>query len=315
MLDSQNAFVTPTFLRSVWNAEYQAFKDSPAEHRLVERLKSWAGRADLKETSAEAAFIGVFFEDTWGYTQSGKADAAAGFTLLPKFTIPGAGAKGGPGEADLAIGYLGGTSAIPQVLCEFKSVKSALDADQKRKGHTRSPVRQCLDYLSHARKGMIGSEPAVPTWGIVTDMNEFRLYWYDRGHTQYVPFVIAPRDLFQGPGLLANTEAARFERFLFAKLFRRDTLLTLGGSSLLLRLIQQRRFRDREIEDAFYREYRAVRELLYTELLKHNGEGTQRFPGTRGRLVRLAQKILDRLLFVFFCEDMGHALAFPPKLF
>jgi hypothetical protein len=314
MLDSQNAFVTPNFLRSVWNTEYETFKDSDAETILSERLRAWVNRADLKETSAEAAFIRIFFEDTWGYAQSGQAGTASGFTLWPKFTIPGAGAKGGPGEADLAIGYFGVGSAIPQVLCEFKSIKSALDNDQKRKGNTRSPVRQCLDYLSYARRGMIGSEPMVPTWGLVTDMNEFRLYWYDCGHQQSVRFVIQPRDLFQGAGLLANTEAARFDRFLFAKMFHRDTLLTTGGSSLLLQLIQQRRFRDREIEDTFYKEYRCLRERLYTELLEHNGPGTPRFPGTRGRLVRLAQKILDRLLFVFFCEDMGHALAFPPKL-
>jgi len=49
-------------------------------------------------------------------------------------------------------------------------------------------------------------------------------------------------------------------------------------------------------------------------LLEWNGEGTPRYPGTHGRLVRLAQKILDRCIFIFFCEDMGQALAFPPKL-
>lgn len=48
--------------------------------------------------------------------------------------------------------------------------------------------------------------------------------------------------------------------------------------------------------------------------MAHNGEGTGRFPGTRGRIVRLAQKILDRCIFVFFCEDMGRALGFPPQL-
>lgn len=228
--------------------------------------------------------------------------------------MQGAGAGGGSGRADLALGYFDQGGGVPQVLCEYKSIKSALDADQKRKGNTRSPVRQALDYLSHARRGMIGSEPQVPTWAFVSDMNEFRLYWYDRGHQQHVGFVIAPRTLFDGPGLLADTENARFDRFLFGKLFHRETLLTRGGQSLLLTLIGQRRFRDREIEEAFYLEYWALRDRLYTELLTHNGEGTQRFPGTRGRLVRLAQKILDRLLFVFFCEDMGQQLAFPPKL-
>ena len=314
MIESPNAFVTATFLRSVWNTAYESFKDSHAEQTLLDRLRHWAARADLKETSAEAAFINVFFEATWGYQQSGQAGTASGFTLWPKFTVPGAGAKGGPGEADLAVGYFGGASAIPQILCEFKSIKSALDADQKRKDNTRSPVRQCLDYLGHARKGMIGSEPILPTWGLVTDMNEFRLYWYDRGHQQFIGFVIQPRDLFQGAGLLADTDAARFNRFLFAKLFHRDTLLTAAGSSLLLQLIHQRRFRDREIEGIFYREYRNFRDHLYAALLAANGPGTPRFPGTQGRLVRLTQKILDRLLFVFFCEDMGQALAFPPKL-
>jgi hypothetical protein len=119
----------------------------------------------------------VFFRETWGYTQSGQADAKTGFTLYPKFAIPGAGAKGGKGEADLAIGYFGVSRGdIPQVLCEFKDIRSNLDAEQKRKGNARSPVRQCLDYLSFARRGMIGSEPILPTWGLVTDMNEVRLY-------------------------------------------------------------------------------------------------------------------------------------------
>ena len=314
MQDLQNAFLNPVFLRSVWANDYEVFKDSSEERALHERLRRWAGRADLKETSAEAAFIAEFFHATWGYVQSGQAGSERGFTLWPKFPIQGAGAKGGTGGADLAIGFFGeGPAEVPQVVCEFKDIRSSLDADQRRKGNTRSPVRQALDYLGHARRGMVGSEPQVPSWAIVTDMNEFRLYWYDRPQ-QPVRFVIEPRDLFQGAGLLADTEAARFDRYVFARLLHRDTLLTRTGRSALLDLIAQRRFRDRALEEEFYREYRALRARLYTELLARNGEGTSRFPGTRGRLVRLAQKILDRLLFVFFCEDMGQALAFEPKL-
>lgn len=315
MLDSQNAFVTPTFLRSVWTVEYDAFKDSPAEAALWDRLQRWAARDDLSETSAEPAFIEEFFRDTWGYLQSGQAQPGEGYSLWPKFTVAGAGAGGGQGKADLALGYFGaGQQAIPQVLCEYKDISTDLDAPQRRKGNTRSPEQQALDYLSHARRGMMGSEPILPTWAIVSDMNEFRLYWYDRGRQQHVDFVIRPRTLFQGSGMLAGTEAARFDRFLFSRLFHRDTLLTRNGRSMLLGLIQERRFRDRKIEGAFYKEYRALRDRLYTELLARNGEGTPRFPGTRGRLVRLAQKILDRLLFVFFCDDMGQRLAYPAKL-
>ncbi len=316
MLDSLNVFITSTYLHSVWDAEYKSWRDSPAEAELANRLRHWAARPDLGETGAESAFIQEFFHNTWGYVQAGQAESGGGFTLRPQFSVPGAGAGGGTGKADAALGYFtGANSGVAQVLCEYKGIRSALDADQKRKGNTRSPVRQALDYLSHSRKGMIGSEPQVPTWALVTNMNEFRLYWYDRGERQHIGFVITPRSLFDGPGLLAATDAARFDRFLFGKLFHCDTLLTPGGRSRLLTLIYDRRFRDREIEDAYYAEYRALRDRLYKELLDRNGPGTPRFPGTKGRLVRLAQKILDRLLFVFFCEDMGQQLAFPPKLF
>ena len=56
----------------------------------------------------------------------------------------------------------------------------------------------------------------------------------------------------------------------------------------------------RALENSFYDEYRKFREKLDNELLAKNGPATPRFPGTNGRLVRLAQKILDRCLFFFF---------------
>ncbi len=319
MTSSYNSFLNPTFLRSVWADDYVAFKDTAAEATLLERLQNWAARPDVGETSAEAAFVETFFRDTWGYVGPGQGAAGDGHTMIQQFTIPGAGAGGGPGRADLALGYLTGTRDVPQALCEFKGTRrdrTTLDTEQSRKGSRRSPVDQCLDYLGGARRGMIGSEPILPRWGIVTDMNEFRLYWYDRGRNQYLSFVIRqPQgDLFRTPSLLDDTEDARFGRYLFSRIFHRDALLTRGGKPALLALIEQRRFRDRQIETKFYEQYRAFRDELITTLVTQNGPLTPRYPGTNGRLVRMAQKILDRLLFVFYCEDMGQVLAFPPKL-
>lgn len=317
MADLFNSFISKSFLRSVWELEYTAFKESEEEAILDDCLRRWSSRKDLRETFAEAAFIEEFFRDTWGYAQTGQLGAEDGaFTLWPRFPIPGAGEKGGTGAADLAIGFFRNDvrSPVPQVLCEFKDIRSDLDATQKRKGNNRSPVRQCLDYLSYARRGVFTSDPIVPTWGIVTDMNEFRLYWFDKGHHQSLRFTILATDFLKGTSLIANTDSARFDRFLFRKVFHRDTLVSATGRSVLVGLINQQRFNDRQLEDSFYNEYRKFREKLYVELLARNGPGTPRFPGTNGRLVRLAQKILDRCIFVFFCEDMGQALAFPPKL-
>ena len=319
MVTAHNSFLNPTFLRSVWADDYVAFRDTAAETTLLERLRSWAARPDVGETSAEAAFVETFFRDTWGYIGPGQGAAGDGHTMVQQFTVSGTGAGGGAGRADLALGYLTGSGDVPQAVCEFKGTRrgrATLDVEQSRKGNRRSPVDQCLDYLGGARRGMIGSEPILPRWGIVTDMNEFRLYWYDRGRNQYLSFVVrqSQGDLFRAPSLLDDTEDARFGRYLFSRVFHSGALLTRGGKPALLTLIEQRRFRDRQIETEFYERYKAFRDHLITTLVLDNGPRTPRYPGTNGRLVRMAQKILDRLLFVFYCEDMGRVLAFPPKL-
>src|ERR1700730_5014665 len=105
MVDLVNSFISKAFLRSVWALEFEAFKRSDEEVALDARLQRWSLRKDLRETSAEAAFIQEFFHDTRGYEQTGQASAETGsFTLWPKFAIEGAGARGGSGEADLSIG-------------------------------------------------------------------------------------------------------------------------------------------------------------------------------------------------------------------
>jgi hypothetical protein len=112
------AFVSKSFLRSHWDLEYRAWRDSETD-------AFWAKRTDLKETSAESAFIDVLFRETWGYVQTGQRGSESGFSLYPKFAIPGASA--GSGEADLAIGYFSKTASgqIPQALSELRGIRSA----------------------------------------------------------------------------------------------------------------------------------------------------------------------------------------------
>src|ERR1700730_7735847 len=105
MSDLHASFISKNFLRSHWDLEYRAWLGSEQESALNARLSLWIGRTDLKETSAESAFIDVFFRDPWGYIQTGQHGSAAGFTAYPKFSIPGSGARGGKAEADLALGY------------------------------------------------------------------------------------------------------------------------------------------------------------------------------------------------------------------
>ena len=311
-------FLSRAYLRSQWNLDYLAFRDSPEEAALYERLVRWAQRTDLGERSAEAAFLDEFFRQTWHYIQAGQQGGETTFSLYPQFPVGGAGSGGGTGAADAALGYFDEARQpyVPQVLCEFKGIRIDLDSPQRRKGSTRSPVQQALDYLDGARRGLFGHEPLLPMWALVTDMNEFRLYWHGRGDRQFIPFTIRRTSLLDGPVLLDEGEDARFDRFLFWRVFHRSTLVVDGNSGrpTLFQLIQQQRFGQRDLESTFYEEYRDYRAYLYQVLLRHNDENSDRFPGTRGRLVHLAQKLIDRCIFILFCEDMGRVLGFPPQL-
>ena len=299
------------FLRSVWDEDYVSFRESDLEKQLIERLRDWAGKSFQKETSAEGTFVDLFFKQTWGYTASGEAAKEQAYSCWPQFPVEGAGETGGTGEADLGLGWFDHPDLppTPQGLCEFKDIRSSLDARQNRKGNTRSPVKQCADYLRESAKELYGNEAIQPTWGIVTDMNEFRLYWRNTMPAQYQRFVIQPATMDEAVSLLGDNDQASFERFLFQKLFHAEQLLTPGGPSPLLRLLQQQWVRERDIENEFYKEYRTYRERLYNAIKDANPD----FAGTKGRLVRLAQKLIDRCIFVLFCEDMGQALSFPPN--
>jgi hypothetical protein len=311
MATTYQTLFSDAYLRAALDKDFQAFRHSATESDLIARLTQWTEKDFQKETSAEIAFVNVFFEETWGYTQSGKRRAAHAYTCYPKFAIAGSGVGGGSGEADAALGFFGHPDVppTPQVLCEFKDVRSNLDGPQKRKGSNRSPVKQCADYLREAMRPLFGNEAVQPTWGIVTDMNEFRLYWRNTMPSQYQRFIIKKATTDEGTSLLEMSDQGSFQRFLFVKLLHAESLLTKGGAAALLKLLKDQRYHEKEIENAFYREYNGYREYLVKLLIKQN----PKFTGTKGRLVRLAQKLIDRCLFVMFCEDMGEQLSFPPN--
>lgn len=254
-----------TFLRSEFAAEYDIYKARDDDAALLDRLRGWNRRKIRGEAEIEAAFIGRFFEDTWGYRPDGHGDH---WTLQQQFAVPGAGAGGQGGSADLALGHFGeGGTTVPQVLCEFKGVGRDLDKPQQRKGNSRSPARQALDYLIFARRGLFENAAVLPRFALVTDMNEFRLYWYDRAPQSYLSFRITAPDqggLFDGgPSLLGDREEDRFARFLFWRLLRPDMLLSDYGRTRLERLIERQGVTQKRLEHAFYKEYSDYRHRLY----------------------------------------------------
>ncbi len=299
-----------TYLRRELTPEYEEWRTGPHDAELLTRLRNWTGRQITAETQAQESFLSLFFCEIWGYRRDGGGHDD--FTLWPQFPVPGAGQRGGQGSADLALGRFGPDATTPQVLCEYKGVGARLDAPQARKGNTRSPVQQALDYLTFARRGVLPTDPVQPRFALVTDMNAVRLYWVNKGDTQSLRFRIEGGDLVERAdtvALLDTTEEARFERFLFWRLFRPDMLLSDYGRPLLEQMIERQGARQKALEEEFYEDYSAFRLRLYNLIKAQPLDGVSE----RDKL-RLAQKLLDRFVFVLFAEDMGGRVAFPPNL-
>lgn len=180
------------YLFSHWADElddYLAERDADVRQTLIE----WNNRdKQLSESQLDGLFVEKVFRGLWGYWGTGTTGQHPGYTLLAQYPVMGAGQRGGTGKADLALAYFDreDVPGVPQVLCEFKDINSGLDAPQNRKGNNRSPVQQCLDYLKHSFDKTDINSTLSPTWGIVTDMNEFRLYFRKSGISQFLRFVI-----------------------------------------------------------------------------------------------------------------------------
>jgi hypothetical protein len=311
LLEKHQPLLETAYLRSIWAKEYEAFKNSPENDTLFTRLKTWAAKDQQKETTSENAFIDVFFKQTWGYFASGETEKKYGYTLQQQYPVKGAGQGGGTGKADIALGYFGreNMEGIPQVLGEFKDDRSGLDKPQTNRPNDRTPVDQCLDYLREARTGLISS--ILPTWALVTDMNEFRLYLYG-DKARFQRFVIKSDSGDTAVSLLGESEEAAFQRFLFKRMFHSEWLLTTGGNSKLGKLLGEQIIHEQVLENEFYQEYRAYREAFYQSLRKHNPKYEQE--GRLRQLVKFTQRILDRCIFILYCEDMGRELNFPPNV-
>ena len=301
------------YLASVWAKELEEYQGSGQDAALLDRLRKWDGRdPKLTESQTEGIFVQQFFVGTWEYWGTGQRETADGFCMVAQSKVSGAGQTGGQGAADLALGWYGrsGTSPIDQVLCEFKDIRSSLDAPQNRKGNNRSPVKQCFDYLRYAFDQTPANSAVRPSWGIVTDMNEFRLYSRRVGEGQVQRFVIRPRPSDPQGSLLDETPQGCLQRFLFSQVFHRRMLLAERGPTPLERVIEGQGIHEKALEEEFYREYAAYREYLFDTLVACNPD----FAAAKWKLVRLAQRLLDRFLFVLFAEDMGAALNFPHAL-
>jgi hypothetical protein len=175
----------------------------------------------------------------------------------------------GPREVDLAIGHFSPTEN--RIIAPFELKGPKADFDRIMPGRAKTPVQQAWEYAMDA--------PGA-SWVLVSNMKAIRLYAFGHGTSKYEEFDLTRLD---DPDELA---------FLLL-LLHADRLLGPSTADLLRRSAGE----DRDITNQLYREYRDLRIALLQFIRDHHPEIA---PEPR---IALAQKLLDRLIFIAYAED------------
>ncbi len=242
-----------------------------AAHAIIRR---WAdaessGRLDeLTESQLQGDFLAEVFGDALGYRRAIENEPT--WSLEQHLSI-------GDETPDAVLGkFQQGEPNCPLVIVELKGPNIHLD---RHRSQGRTAVDQCWDYLNNT--------PPTCRWGIVSNMVSFRLYERDSTKRAYEHFTLQSLRKFD-----------EFRRFYM--LFRPEGLI--GGPPPhrlppeTTRLVNETRNRQREVGDKLYETYSENRVQLIAELhfkKKHTLDAS----------IEMAQRLLDRIVFIAFCED------------
>lgn len=260
--------ILPRLLESHGETAWLRDEQQDQAHAIILR---WAdlerdGHLNRKETSIDADFMREVFGDALGYRL--QTESPDEFEQTRNFTVEGI------GTADGALGNFRASAPLaPLAVIELKAASVHLDRDRIS---GRTPVQQCWDYLNAL---------AECPWGIVSNFSIFRLYHRNRTPLAYEEFLL--QDL---------RDRRRFNQFYY--LFERGGLVRprTGYQLRSLALVEESEQRQRAVGDELYDAYAANRYRLIEHLHFQHGKSLE-------RAIDIAQKLLDRIIFIAFCED------------
>lgn len=284
----------PLFQRRTLDAAVASFPFPPDLLARQARLVQWlttlkSGTLDeVKETSLHGEFLADVFRYASGHRtliDGGGKD----WELHAERTI----AAGG-GSADGALGLFhatakakGGVRLEGRLVAPIELKGAATDLDYRpASGRRESAVEQGWRYANYTPDCR---------WIVVSNYRELRLY-----HTAKTPAYYERFEL----GELADL--ATFRRFYYL-LCRVNFLPDATGLSVTDWLLAASSEAQERVTDRLYAEYKALREGLVEHFLQ---TGPADVPERECAMVEAAQKVLDRALFIAFCEDR-HLL--PPQ--
>ncbi|ALF09542.1 Eco57I restriction-modification methylase domain-containing protein [Parageobacillus thermoglucosidasius] len=177
-------------------------------------------------------------------------------------------------KADGSLGFFTDTINDVRAVIELKDAQTDLDRKQKR-ANNLTPVEQAFSYQYKMKKCQ---------WVIVSNFKEIRLY-HSSTMTEYERFLM--KELAE--------DAEQFKKFYF--LLNRNHLIERDGKSKIDLLYENNEKEQEKITNTFYQKYKNIRRELYTHIKNNNPEVDEL------TVFEKTQKLLDRFIFVCFCED------------
>ena len=252
-----------------------------SKHNFSERrkvLNKWIKNLEngVLDKSKEEEFQGEFLYDifTTVLRAVNKSDGKNEWNLERETKTKLDGQK-----ADGVLGFFDtdGKKDIRAVI-ELKGAKVSLDVRQKRTGDARTPVEQAFNYAPKYGKNC--------QWVIVSNYKEIRLY-RSNDMTEYQVFFLEKlKDDFE------------FKKFIYILSFY-ALIGTEKKKAKTIELSEEYQKNQAEIEKKFYNEYKAIRLHIFENMRKNNPAVNE------NTIIEKVQKLLDRFLFICFCEDKG----------
>lgn len=221
-----------------------------------------------KETAFEATYSEKLFWTILGYN-----DVSGGLYTREKHPKNASNGQ----TCDIGLGYYSSEKNETQAVVELKDAGTSIDRPQQREGNM-TPIQQGFKY-----KPLYNSR-----WVIVSNYYEIRLY--RDTYQDYEVWTLAD---------LVNP-ANDYEKFrTFYLLLRAGSLISETGESETEKLLAKVRIEQELITKKFYKEYSGLRADLMRDIWKNN-------PKLQNEsVVTITQRIIDRIVFVHFCEDRG----------
>lgn len=221
-----------------------------------------------KETQVQAKFLTKFFNEILGYQEMQESPDEWYLINEAKTEIDGT-------KADGALGYFSKNEQITRAVIELKDANTPLDKKQSTRKDYDSPVSQAFSYSSKFDRC---------DWIIVSNFKEIRLYNKERGQGYFESFEVLNLD-----------EDKEFKKFYFC--LCKENLLDKSRNSLLDKLVKDTSKNEEDISNKFYTDFKNLRKTLYTHFCENNPDIDKKC------ILEKTQKLLDRLVFVMFCED------------